>query len=289
VPEELKAGSNSGILRAQEYILREAPRQRPGDAAPAASPPAPLPPVGSGRDVMIGWYKLLDTRRGGARYRNALIPIFKIEGTYYTVCLGTEAPLKECPDGLEWALKESSLVGTMIRYDSSSNTCSIRIVDSRRERESGDESYVAKEAPFVPVTRIEKPSGLLDATAPRPQTLDDFLGFYQPIWLPWIRVKLRKDGQRYLMAEQRLDPLDPPGEWKTGGEPRELTPLPDKLGFHSDPGAKDPQPFTYNEALKRFEIVLTNSGLRMPLAKVAPSAKVDAALPVMVIGIPAWH
>ncbi len=285
VPEELKAGGNSGILRAQEYLLREPPQQRPRDAALAPSRPAPLPPVGSGRDVMIGWYKLLDTRREGVRYRNALIPIFKIEGAYYTVCRGTEAPLKECPDGLEWALKESSLVGTTIRYDNSSNTCSIRIVDSARQ----DEAYVAKEAPFVPMTRIEKPSGLLDATAPRPQTLDDFLGFYQPIWLPWIRMELRKDGGRYLMADQRLDLLDPQGEWKTGGKPRELTPLPDKLGFRSDPGAKDPQPFTYNEALMRFEIVLRNSELRMPLAKVAPSAKVDAALPVMPIGIPAWH
>jgi hypothetical protein len=234
---------------------------------------------------MIGWYKLLDTRPEGVRYRSALIPIFKGEGTYCTVCLGTEAPLKECPDSLEWALKESSLAGTTIRYDNFSDTCSIRIVDSARQ----DEPYVAKEAPFVPMTRIEKPSGLLDATAPRPQTLDDFLGFYQPIWLPWIRFELRKDGDRYLVAEQRLDPLRPQGEWKTRGEPRELTPLPDKLGFRNAPGAKDPQPFTYNEALKRFEIVLRNSELRMPLAKVAPSAKVDAALPPLLIGIPAWH
>jgi len=285
VPEELKAGSNSGILRAQEYLLREAPRPRPGDAAPASMRPAPLPPAGSGRDVMIGWYKLLDTRREGVRYRNALIPIFKIEGTYYTVCLGTEAPLKECPDGLEWGLKESSLAGTTIRYDNSSNTCSIRIVDSARQ----DEPYVAKEAPFVPMTRIEKPSGLLDATAPRPQTLDDFPGCYQPIWFPWLRLELRKDGDKYLMASQELDPRDRPGEWKSRSRPYELMPLSGRLGFASGPAGGAPRTFAYNEALKRFELVLTNSGMKMPLAKVTPSTKTDAALLSMPIGIPAWH
>jgi hypothetical protein len=287
VPEELKAGNNSAILRAQEYILREPPRQCPGDAAPASMRPAPLPPVDSGRDAIIGWYKLLDTRRGGARYRGALIPIFKIEGTYYTALRGFEAPLKECPDGLEWSLKESSLVGTTIQYNNSANTCSIRIVDSARER--FEESYVAKEAPFVPMTRVEKPSGLLDATARPPQTLDDFLGFYQPIWLPWIRFELRRDGGRYLIASQELDLLEPQGEWKSRSQPYELTPLSDRLGFAGSPAGGGPYTFAYNEALKRFELVLTKPGMRMPFAKVTPSTKTDAASPTMPIGIPAWH
>jgi hypothetical protein len=213
VPEEMKAGNNSAILRAQEWILQETPQRSPGDAEQTASRPAPAPSQDEGHDAMVGWYKLLPRDEMTRRVipdTGVLIPIFKLEGVYYTALRGVEAPLKECPGGLEWALK-TSLAGTTIRYHAASGTCSIRIVDSQRATFDG--SYHQDEMPFVPLTRVEKPSGLLDATAPPPQTLDDFLGTYQPIWLPWIRMEIRKEGNRYLSVTQQLDPPEPPGQW----------------------------------------------------------------------------
>ena len=101
-------------------------------------------------------------------------------------------------------------------------------------------------------------------------------------------MEIRKDGGRYWTVEHNLDSPEPPLVWKARGEPRELTPLSDGLGFEIG-SRKNPKPFTYNETLKRFEIILKNSGARMPLARVSPSSETDTALPPLPIGIPAWH
>ncbi len=229
------------------------------------------------------WYKMPPVER--VSHRETLIPILKIDGTYYTVCRGMEIPLKETPTGLQWALTPSSMSETTIGFHGPSLPCSIRIVD--RQRANFDDFYLPDKMPSVPMTRVDKPSGLLDATARPPRKLDDFLGFYRPVWFPWVRWEIRKDGERYWEVEQDLDPPEPSGRWTTRGKPHELTPLPDQLGVTGFPGA--PHRLTYNEALKRFELVKTDSEIRIPLARVVPSPGSDAALPTLPIGIPAWH
>ena len=47
---------------------------------------------------------------------DTIIPVFKTDGTYYSVCRGFEIPLKQCPEGVEWAATPSSMVGTTIGY-----------------------------------------------------------------------------------------------------------------------------------------------------------------------------
>ena len=135
------------------------------------------------------------------------------------------------------------------------------------------------------MTRIEKPSGLLDPTAEAPRTNDDFLGWYQPVWLPGFRFEVRKDGEKYLVAMTGRD-------GKTEGEPRELTPLPDRLGFTGF-DRKNNNNLTYNESLKRFELTKTISpAIRMPLARVAPPSSPEegaAPQPMLTIGIPSWY
>ncbi|UCD52027.1 MAG: hypothetical protein JSW27_05190 [Phycisphaerales bacterium] len=148
------------------------------------------------------------------------------------------------------------------------------------------ESYVPGQRQRL--TRVEKPAGLLEATAPPPETLDDFQGIYQPVWFPWFRWEIRKDGPRYLLGAQEYQGSEPPVVWRTRGELREMTPLTDALGFAGF-GGNDPGQLTYNESQKRFEFVITKTGARMPLARIAPSAEGNAAPPSVIIGIPAWH
>ncbi len=222
-------------------------------------------------DHLLGWFKMTDG--------DTIIPVFKRDGTYYSVCRGFEIPLKECPEGLEWVLTPSSMVGTMIGFDEASNAYYIIIEDQGLA--SNYEPYISGEK--QPMVRIDKPSWLLDPTALPPRTNDDFLGHYRAIWFPWFRFEIRKEGESYFGAYQMLSET---GLWEPEGDPDGLAPLPDRLGFTGF-DRETRHILTYNEALKRFE--LTNS---MPLARVTPSSwpEADAVrLPTMRIGIPSWH
>ena len=225
-------------------------------------------------DHLLGWYKLGDT----------LIPVFKTDGTYYSVCRGFEIPLKECPEGLEWAFTPSSMVGTKIGFDEASNAYYIIVED--KQLENNYQHYIRGEK--KPMTKIDKPSWLLDATAQPPRTNDDFLGWYQPVWFPYV-MEIRKDSPKYLVAYPEPDKS---GEWKTIGKPRELTPLPDRLGFTGF-DRKNRHNLTYNEILKRFELTKNRDDqgqfIRMPLARVSPHPKRGAVPSPMRISIPSWH
>jgi len=237
------------------------------------------------RDYLVGWYKLparhRRTRKPIPDRPGTLIPVLKIDGTYYSVCRGWEAPLKECPEGLEWAFTPSSMVGTTIGFNETSNAYYIIIEDQGLA--TNYEPYISGER--RPMTRIDKPSGLLDATAKRPRTNHDFLGRYQPVWPPWFRFEIRRDRDRYVLVMPRLD-------GKGQEEPRELTPLPDRLGFTGFDRQKKHR-LTYNDALRRFELTKTGSCvIRMPLARVSPapsSQRGAVPQPHMRIGIPSWH
>jgi hypothetical protein len=234
------------------------------------------------RDHLIGWYKLAD---------RTLIPVFKVDRTYYSVMHpGIEIPLKECPEGLEWAPTPSSMVGTKIVSNEESNEVYISIVDSIREHM--DQSFVSGKKQRM--TRVSKPSWLLDATARPPCTHDDFLGWYQPVWCPYVRLEIRKEGKRYFAGFQILPEPDETGSWAPHGEPHELSLLPDRLGFvmkHKDGVTHH---IVYNKSVGRFELTGPNTDAcasRMPLAPVATrsSEKESVRMPRMRIGIPSWN
>jgi hypothetical protein len=219
---------------------------------------------------------------------NTLIPVFKRDGTYYSVCRGFEVPLKQSPEGLEWALSGSSMVGTTIGFDEASSSYYIAIFDSQLSNFSDGNGGIGEKEP---VTRIDRPSGLLDPTAPAPRTNDDFLGWYQPVWFPWGRWEIRKEGEKYLLAEEELEGNRASLVWKSLGEPSERTPLPERLGFAFDSRGK--LSLTYNDDLKRFELTRPKSpGIRMPLARIpAPPTPQGGPVPELrvQIGIPTWH
>ena len=177
------------------------------------------------------------------------------------------------------------MMGTTIGFDEESNNAFIRIVD--RQLENNDQFYIAGEKQYM--TKIDKPSWLLDATSEPPRTNDDFLGWYQPVWFPYV-MEIQKDGPKYLVTYQLPDKS---GVWKPEGKPRELTPIPGRLGFTGF-DRKNRHNLTYNEILERFELTKQRDKrqpaiIRMPLARVSPHPKGAAVLPPMRIGIPSWH
>jgi len=249
-----------------------------------------------GRDHLLGWYELPnrdhDTRKV-ITGPGTLIPVFRIDRTYYTVCRGFEVPLRECTEGLEWAPSPSPMVGTTIGFKAESNEVYIRIVDSGLN--GIDDIYIPGESRSM--KKIDKPSWfpMLNAETKPPCTNDDFLGCYQCVWLPpGARCEVRKKAERYYLVLQSH--VWEAGVWETRGHDiLELTPLPDRLGF-TDCAGEDTVGLTYNESLKRFEIIssgLLYSNAKMPLVRVAsesPSQSDTAPIPTMQkIGIPSWH
>lgn len=233
------------------------------------------------RDHLVGWYKVTKW--------DTIIPVFKQDGIYYSVCRGFEIPFKEGPDGLEWTLAPSGMDSIKIGWDVASETHYLAVTDILASS-SSDGRYGSGEKETL--TRIEKPSGLLDAKARRPRTHDDFLGWYQLVWTPGVRIEIRKDGNRFICQDQEFHP---PGFWQTVGNPNELTPLPNQPGFTGFEGDNDCH-LVYNESLKRIELVMTvmwitPSVIRMPLARIsAPTAseRGKPPQPAVSIGIPSW-
>ncbi len=239
------------------------------------------------RDYLIGWYKLPNRHyrtREVLPGPGTLIPVFKRSGIYYSVCRGVEVPLKVCPEGLEWGLTESSMRGTKLGVDETSKAPYIIIEDARAQYEA--DLSTSGEKQFM--TKIDRPSGLLDPTTTPPRTADDFLGCYQPVWFPVFRWILSKDGDKYHLEGQTADKAS----WKSEEhESTALEPLSDKLGFAWSSSEKEPR-LVFNRKLKRFECAMRpNGNLAMPLVRVTPSLPPGTGTPspAMEIGIPSWH
>lgn len=243
-------------------------------------------------DRLAGWYELTTDNR--------LIPVFKIEGTYYTVMSrgGFEVPLKECSDGLQWpSTLPSSMVGTKIGFDEESKQIYLSIVDQNREYQ--DPSFTSGKKQSM--TAISKPSWLHDATAQPARTYDDFVGWYEAVWCPYVRGQVRREGEKYLLAVELLQIDGEKSLWAPQMQ-SELTPLPNRMGFamrleHEEDLEREGLAvrLVYNRARRRFEIQLSSAATeshvsRMPLARIpSPSPERDAtSLPPMKIGIPSW-
>ncbi|MBI5818425.1 MAG: hypothetical protein HZA88_05515 [Verrucomicrobia bacterium] len=249
----------------------------------------PSPKTSAGdRDYLLGWYELprrhYSTREVIPGF-GTLIPVLKKGGSYYSVSHGVEVPLKACPEGLEWGLGQSSMRGTKIGVDAASKAPYISIEDQNAQYEGGYSTFGEKQF----MTRIDRPSGLLDPTTSPPQTIDDFLGCYQPLWLPVLRWELIRDGNKYHVKTQILNK----DGWKTEESASvALEPLPKQLGFVCS--SKKKAKLIFNRDLKRFECVMgpdDNHNLTMPLVRIMPSlvSGTGATSPPKEIGIPTWH
>ena len=119
------------------------------------------------------------------------------------------------------------MVGTKIGLSEQSNEVYISIVDSIREYV--EPSFVSVRQPMI---RVSRPSWLLDAAAPPPRTHDDFVGWYQPVWCPFARLEIRKEGKRYSAGFQLLREPAEPGSWASDGEPHRTVAATRQIGLH---------------------------------------------------------
>ena len=213
-----------------------------------------------------------------------MIPVFKHDGVYYSVTLGMETPLKVCPNGLEWGLLPSSMEGTTIGLDAVTKEPYIIIEDSNAQYEGDYSTSGERQFMFL----IARPASLLEATAAAPKRLDDFIGCYQPVWLPGLRWTVRKEGAVWQVAVQVAKP---DGTWSVLQHERVVfEPLSGRLGFAWGRGRETAQ-LVFNPALNRFECRYADGRICLPLARVAPEAPAETGLPSpqMTIGIPSWH
>ena len=251
------------------------------------------------RDRFIGWFALPEPEQTDNQLipgHAALIPVFKRDGSYWTVTFGAEVPLKECSEGLEWAASPPLAEGTKFGYDKATKAYYI-IIEQQWLKDEYPSLYVG--GVKQPMTKVDPPPGLLDAAARPPRTNDDFVGWYQPAWFPIVRFEVRKEGDKYLWTEQVLEGRAPgePGAWTAHGKPIELAPLTDRLGLVLSHYKSQQTSLIYNPALKRFEMTHEDSQnrpptvIRTPLARVAAppspeSSKVPASIPRAFIGVP---
>jgi hypothetical protein len=232
-------------------------------------------------DPYIGWYKI-QTRQ------DTIIPVFKIGNTYYSVCRGVEIPFRETPEGLEWASEASSMVGTTIGVKDSMPFIIIR--DQQAEAVIGETSETVFQYGKIQfLTRIEKPSWLQSSTAFPPRSSDDFVGCFEPVWFPYYRLEIRKDGKKYLFTYLELDKDK---KWKPQGGTTELKPLSDPLGFAGFFGNYE-NILTYNNTLHRFEMMKPDMApvIRMPLVRISHPCTAGSTTPLVhdPVGIPSWH
>lgn len=241
-------------------------------------------PAGN-RDALLGWYHLPNRH-----YRTreilpgpgTLIPVFKRDGIYYSICRGVEVRLTECPKGLEWGSLPSSMKGTTIGLEEGTQEPYIIIEDANAQYEA--DLSTSGEKQFM--TRSGMPPGLLDPTARAPRTHEDFLGCYLPVWFPAYRWVVRKNGGKFSLEGQ----LAGEDGWKTDdGETVEIVPLAGQPGFEW--GSKKENRLVYNERLNRFEYASPDGHVVMPLARVWPSLPpgTGSGSPPRAIGIPSWH
>lgn len=230
-------------------------------------------------DPLTGWFK----KKSG----EFIVPVFKIDGTYYSVCRGFEVPLKQTPAGLEWGMK-SSMSGTTIAHRPGG--INFIIVRDAQSEMFTSESEAPHDIGPRPMTRIEKPSWLPDLAAPVPQSNDDFIGCYRPVYFPYVNIEIRNEGGKYFYAFQEL------GE-TTYREPELLMPLSDQLGFTCLDRECD-STLTYNDSLNRFELIMTDTKppLAMPLLRISKQTcggqiitETDFPPGFIPIGIPSWH
>jgi hypothetical protein len=237
------------------------------------------------RDDLIGWYRLPNRHyrtREVLPGPGTLIPVFKRDGVYYSICRGSEVPLKVCPEGLEWGPTESSMKGTKIGVDQASGQPYIVIDDANAQYEADYSTYGEKQF----MTRIRRPFGLLNPTTRPPRSNDDFRGCYLPVWFPVFRWIVRQDGGKYHIEGQTAQK----DGWRAEArDSSKLEPLPDRMGFAW--GGKQELRLLFNHDLHRFECASPDGKFRMPLARVNPSLPpgTGTTSPPMDMGIPSWH
>ncbi len=246
--------------------------QQPAHPEPECAAPRPDP-----SDPLVGWFATSD----GAR----LVPVLKHGAAYYSICRGFEVPFRPTPEGLLWDAEQSSMAGTTIGFDPATGARYLAVFDSQAAKFTDSASGVGEKQPLM---RVDRPAWLRDPTTDPPRSLDDFLGWYEPVWFPHARWQLVREGDAYVVAyETRGVSCD---------DRREdvryvLTPLAGRLGFTGFERGNRDITLAYNPELRRYELCMRPTcEIRMPLARIAPPATRPADDTSNIrVGIPSWH
>jgi hypothetical protein len=203
-------------------------------------------------DRLVGWFKAPDCdhrRRVIVPGRERVIPIFKVHGKYYTFLGGAEVELRECANGLEFVSEDNSDVVTELAFDSTGQPYAV--LNGKRLITPQGHSV---EGLRLPMTPIEQPSwAVMPSPAPQPHSANDFVGFYCMSWCTTDSIlEIRKEGDRYFLSFNH----DADGQWKTDGQPLEMTPKPDGTGFYQGKDSSDGA-LIYNKSRKRYQLDLS--------------------------------
>jgi hypothetical protein len=245
------------------------------------------------RDYMLGWYSM-PSRHPGTRevipdHPSIIIPIFKVYGEYHSsMFIGMEVPLEPCPEGL--AVSEGfGLDGTKIKYDEETSEVCISVCQPVLEFII--HNYVKGETNVL--TRIDRPSWIMDATAIPPSSNDEFIGWYQSALSPWVGFEVRKVAETtelsvYAFGDEKWSPLQ---------KGCVVGPHAGRLGFFLPLGKEhhlEEQSIIYNKHLKRYEmnVIVKKSSrvIRTPLVKTdkltPPLSEDNTTVPMVQMGIP---
>jgi hypothetical protein len=285
-------------------------------AAVAGSGGATPAPTGSNpHEHFVGWYRLPRVDRHTRKPLDGpgyVVPIFKRRGEFHTVCRWAEAPLKPTDDGLVWNVSPSSLKGSTFGFDEDAGEYFLIHRDLRRA--GMDDWYVSGEKRSL--TRIEKPTWVMDHAADPPEALDDFVGHFYFAWMPVLRLHVKRVDGGHAVAWQEFKPDDErrtPAAGESGGgdgsrgvtgawrKPRDepdaaIEPMREGLGLVLDQSKEKMVRLIYNAALRRYELVTDRKGepgvIRLPLLRDDPLETTEdgrKVLPNLRIGIPAWR
>jgi hypothetical protein len=134
-----------------------------------------------------------------------------------------------------------------------------------------------------PMRKVPAPFESLETEAKAPQSNDDFVGWYEAVWMRALRYHIRKEGDKFVAEGQIV------GRPERNEPAFELMPLTDSLGFKM--GSRGKTSFVYNEKLKRYEVGGAGSPVSIPLRRMetGPSKDLPRYPDVAGLGIPSWH
>ncbi len=235
-------------------------------------------------DRIIGWYKLSTKTIDDAVVEDddTLVPILKRNKQFYTICRGFEMPLNTCSAGLEWGFTPSSMEGTMFVFCGPGWPCHLKIYD--RQKAVFDWYEPGKKYKLI---KVAEPEGLSYTVESAPENSDGFIGIYQPVYFPWMRVEISKEADKYNYKYSELRIVQEEAKWIAMGMAESVLPLDEAQGFLVI-YQKAKNYLLFSKELSRFEVIIGSTGLRMPMVKLTSSEETPQ-VPKVNLGIPSWN
>lgn len=201
-------------------------------------------------DHFAGWYEISVPHSASGTffkmYQTMQVPVIQQGTNFFTTFIGFEVPLEKSDEGLY--LKVDNLQNAQratLGYKPETDEYYARI--THRRHRGGDYSsspgHSQDDSVMCAAKKTDRPSWLPVATSSAPVTLDDYLGWYESLYLPGLlKFEIYKNNGEYY---SRYDTPD----YQPG--PTKLIPAADGTKFIMD----DVSSFGYNTEFMRYEYV----------------------------------